>query len=77
VSAQDIHRIWSRELNLAEFSDDDDFFDLGGHSLIMHKIQESIAEELGVELPMDELFRHPTVNQISTRIGSLSAVSKA
>jgi acyl carrier protein len=75
VITQKIHDIWSRELNLQEFSDDDDFFELGGHSLIMNHIQTAIAEELGVEVPMDELFREPTVSRISARIGSLLTVS--
>jgi acyl carrier protein len=75
VIQQKIHQIWSRELDLAKFSDDDDFFDLGGHSLIMAKIQDGISDELGVEIPMDELFRESTVNRISTRIESSQTVS--
>lgn len=73
--AQKIHEIWSRELDLRDFSDDDDFFDLGGHSLIMTHIQQAIAAELKVEIPMDELFRESTVTKISVRIGSLLTVS--
>jgi acyl carrier protein len=75
VIAQKIHEIWSRELDLEDFSDDDDFFDLGGHSLIMTHIQQAISTELKVEIPMDELFRESTVNKISARIDSLLAVS--
>lgn len=72
---QKVHEIWSRELDLADFSDDDDFFDLGGHSLIMAKIQTAITEELGVEVAMDELFRESTVNRISAKIGASQPVS--
>ncbi|MBP2705859.1 acyl carrier protein [Microbispora sp. RL4-1S] len=72
---QTIHEIWGRELKLSDFSDHDDFFALGGHSLIMTEIQKAIAEKLGVEVPMDELFRQNTVHKISTHIGSLLAVS--
>jgi len=75
VTAQKVHKIWSRELDLQDFSDDDDFFDLGGHSLIMAKIQENITKELGVEVPMDELFRQSTVAKISAHINSMQAVS--
>jgi acyl carrier protein len=63
-----VHAIWSRELKLADFSDTDDFFDLGGHSLIMTKIQRAIQTELGVEVPMDQLFRKSTVAAISEHI---------
>lgn len=60
-----VRKIWSQELNLTDFSNDDDFFSLGGHSLIMARIQEAIQTETGVEVAMDELFRHPSVSAIS------------
>ncbi|MFD4242186.1 phosphopantetheine-binding protein [Streptomyces sp. IBSNAI002] len=66
--AEQIHAIWSRALKLDEFSDTDDFFDLGGHSLIMTQIQVAILTELGIEIPMDQLFRKSTVQQISEHI---------
>jgi len=65
MTSQIIRSIWSQELNIADFSDDDDFFSLGGHSLIMTKIQVSIKEKIGVEVPMDDLFRHSTVKKLS------------
>lgn len=66
--SQKIHAIWSRELKLDEFSDADDFFSLGGHSLVMTRIQRAIHEELGVAVPMRQLFRKSTVKEISEYI---------
>ncbi|GAA2482858.1 acyl carrier protein [Streptomyces gobitricini] len=63
-----IHQIWARELNLEDFADTDDFFELGGHSLIMTRIQAAIQQEIGIEVPMDELFRNPTVAEISAHL---------
>jgi acyl carrier protein len=68
--AEKIHAIWARELKISDFSDDDDFFDLGGHSLIMAQIQTAMTAELGVELPMDELFRRSTVSAIAAHVES-------
>lgn len=70
-----VHAIWSRELDLKEFSDTDDFFDLGGHSLIMARIQIAITTECGVEVPMDKLFRKSTVKEISEHIESALATA--
>lgn len=70
-----IHEIWGQQLRLDSFSDTDDFFALGGHSLVMAKIQTDIAEKLGVEVPMDELFRHSTVASTATYIESLRVSS--
>lgn len=66
-----MHRIWARELEVIDFDDDDDFFSLGGHSLAMAKVQNSIFDEIGVEVSMDELFERATVNRISEHIRSI------
>jgi acyl carrier protein len=63
-----IRNIWCRELKLDNFSDDEDFFALGGHSVIMAKIQDAIIDEYGIEVPMDELFNKSTVNQIAAHV---------
>lgn len=66
VTIQDtVRTIWRRELKLEDFSDTDDFFELGGHSLIMTRIQRDLQSELGIEVPMDQLFRRSTVAAIS------------
>ncbi|AYG79085.1 phosphopantetheine-binding protein [Streptomyces sp. ASQP_92] len=72
---QKINQIWGRALKLEDISDDDDFFALGGHSLIMATVQTAIHDEIGIEIPMDELFRHPTVRSISAYAESRLAVS--
>jgi acyl carrier protein len=69
-----IRDIWERELILQGISDDDDFFTLGGHSLIMQKIQAGIKDELGIEVPMDELFRLATISQISEHVEQVMAM---
>lgn len=60
-----VRAIWCRELQRDDISVDDDFFALGGQSVIMAQIQGAFIEELGVEVPMDQLFRNPTVASIS------------
>ncbi|MEV8597879.1 acyl carrier protein [Streptomyces sp. NPDC052013] len=72
---QKISKIWEDALKLDDIADDDDFFALGGHSLIMAEIQGAITKELGVEVPMDELFRHSTIRSISDHLESRVAVS--
>ncbi|MEU6770335.1 phosphopantetheine-binding protein [Streptomyces sp. NPDC046759] len=67
--------IWCRELQRDDISVDDDFFTLGGQSVIMTRIQGAFIEELGVEVPMDQMFLNPTVASISAYIESLDAVT--
>jgi acyl carrier protein len=74
MTSEKIRSIWERQLILSDIRDDDDFFQLGGHSLIMQRIQIDIKDELGTEVPMDELFRFPTIAEISKWIDQALAV---
>jgi acyl carrier protein len=74
VISDKIRSIWERELDLQGISENDDFFDLGGHSLIMQRIQLGIKDQMGIEVPMDELFRQSTIAQISTHLAKAAAV---
>ncbi|MFD8980641.1 acyl carrier protein [Streptomyces sp. NPDC059564] len=73
--SENVHAIWCRELRQDGISVDDDFFALGGDSLIMVRIQGALMEELGAEVPMDQLFLNSTVASVSAYIESLGAVA--
>lgn len=69
-----VRGIWCRELRRDHITDDQNFFALGGQSLIMTRIQGAFVEELGVEVPMDRLFLNPTTASNSAYIESLNSV---
>lgn len=71
-----VRAIWCRELQLDDISADDDFFALGGQSVIMAKIQGAFIEDLGVEVPVDQMYRNPTVALISAYIESLGVIAR-
>lgn len=75
MTADKVRAIWCRELRYDEIADDDDFFALGGQSVIMARIQGAYIEELGVEVPVDQMFLNPTVASISAWIESQGAVA--
>jgi acyl carrier protein len=74
--AERVRVIWCRELQRDDISIDDDFFALGGHSVTMARIQRAFIEELGVEIPVDQLFLNPTVASISAHLESLGATTQ-
>ena len=53
--------IWSAVLGTAQIGIDDDFFDLGGNSLVAVQIIASIRKTVRAKLPMRSLFEAPTV----------------
>ena len=57
--------IWGQVLEIDRVGLDDSFFDLGGHSLLLMRVQSRLEEELGRQLPMVDLFRYPTVRSLA------------
>ncbi|MCG8620153.1 MAG: amino acid adenylation domain-containing protein, partial [Desulfobacterales bacterium] len=57
-------RIWERVLNLGQVGIHDNFFDIGGNSLLLMKVVEEIKDTLGREIPVLRLFEHPTIDSL-------------
>ena len=62
---------WAKVLELDEVGLDDNFFDLGGHSILAIRVHEELVATFEVELTLVELFEHPTVATLARRIGQL------
>ncbi|WP_436762671.1 condensation domain-containing protein [Streptosporangium sp. V21-05] len=59
--------IWSEVLGLdpGEIAPDDDFFDLGGHSLAAVQVAMRIQDRLGVEVSISDVFHHLTPAELA------------
>jgi yersiniabactin nonribosomal peptide synthetase len=58
---RDLAAIWSTVLPAERIGIHDDFFQLGGDSLLATQILALIRKRLHRELPLEELFRNPTI----------------
>jgi len=53
---------------LKAFGLDDNFFDLGGHSLTLARVHSRIVARFGGETSLVDLFQYPTVRMLSWRL---------
>ncbi|MGE6764048.1 non-ribosomal peptide synthase/polyketide synthase, partial [Corallococcus interemptor] len=64
--------IWAEVLRVPQVGVKDDFFALGGHSLLVTQVVSRVRAETGVELPLRALFDAPTLEALAQRMGTAS-----
>jgi amino acid adenylation domain-containing protein len=70
--------IWSEVLEVERIGLDDDFFALGGHSLMATQVVSRVRERLKVTVPLRSLFDAPTVRGMAAVVaGAIEAKTKA
>jgi len=62
---QTIAAIWEEVLSVENPGVNDNFFDLGGHSLQVVRVQTQLRERLGADLPLLKLFEYPTIRSLA------------
>jgi amino acid adenylation domain-containing protein len=70
---QTVAAVWCEVLGLPAVSRTDSFFDLGGHSLLLARVQARLAEALQREIPLLKLFEHPTVESLASWLDGTNA----
>ena len=65
---QALIKIWTEVLGLTRVGIHDNFFDIGGHSLLAVRLFARIKDELGVRLPLAILVKSATVSQMAKEV---------
>jgi acyl-coenzyme A synthetase/AMP-(fatty) acid ligase/acyl carrier protein len=63
-----IAAIWQAALEVDTVGIDDNFFDAGGHSLLMINVQWKLKEAFEREVALVEMFEHPTVRSLAEHL---------
>ena len=61
--------VWKELLRVETVGIHDNFFDLGGHSLLVVQLHSRLRRRLGRDLAVLDLFIHPTVHALATKLG--------
>ncbi|MFG3578677.1 non-ribosomal peptide synthetase [Micromonospora chersina] len=64
--------VWERVLGHSPIGVRDDFFAIGGHSLKAVELVDALADALGVDLPLNAIFQHPTIEALAVRAGQIT-----
>ncbi|ACC81844.1 non-ribosomal peptide synthetase [Nostoc punctiforme] len=62
---QTIANIWQQMLHVEKVGIYDNFFDLGGHSLLLVQIHAKLRELLHTDISVINLFEYPTINSLA------------
>ncbi|GAA3913495.1 amino acid adenylation domain-containing protein [Chitinophaga oryziterrae] len=63
--------IWCHAFEKQEICTTDNFFDIGGHSLMANQLVSKIYKDLSVEISISDVFTHATVKEMSALIEKL------
>jgi acyl carrier protein len=67
--------LWQELLGIDAVGLHDDFFDLGGHSLLGIQLAARLRTEFALEVPLDSLFENLTVARLRDLVGAASPVA--
>lgn len=60
-----LHTIWAEVIGQDQFSTKDNFFDVGGHSVLFLKIKEKIKELMDADFSIVELYQYPNIKSLA------------
>jgi len=63
-----IASIWQELLGLSHVGTSDNFFDLGGHSLLVVQVQRRLRDACGSEVSITDMFRLPTISALAAHL---------
>ncbi len=66
---KDITNVWQNVLHIDHIGVNDNFFDLGGHSLLVAQVYTQLPEHVKKRLKIVDLFMYPTIRKLCVFLG--------
>ncbi|MBD2726429.1 amino acid adenylation domain-containing protein [Nostoc sp. FACHB-892] len=70
-----IAKVWKQVLQLEKVGIHDNFFDLGGHSLLIVQVNNKLREILHRDLSVVEIFQNPTIKSLAEHLSQKSLLA--
>lgn len=67
-----VQQIWCELLNLEDIGVTDDFFQLGGHSILVARMVERIEITFGRRVPIADIYFSPTIARVAATLDSMT-----
>ena len=67
---KEILEIWKETLNLSAISTSDNFFNIGGNSILLIQVATRVQKKYNIELEVVKLFEYPTISSFSSFLTS-------
>ncbi|WP_326608900.1 acyl carrier protein [Streptomyces scopuliridis] len=74
VQEQEVSHIWADVIGIPEADIDTNFYDLGGHSLLLMELASRLNRQLGIETDVIMLMEYPTVAKFTSYWNSTEAL---
>jgi len=68
-----LSRMWADVLAVERVGVYDDFFDVGGHSQLLIRVQLKLTELLKIDVPVTALFEYRTIDSLAKYLDSMKA----
>lgn len=72
-----IHEVWCEVLSRQHIDTRTNFFDAGGHSMLLLEAQHRLERALGHAVPVVAFFAHPSIRALATHLAAMAGVSAA
>ena len=70
-----VARVWEQALGIPSVGSNDNFFDLGAHSLTVAEVHSKLQEALGREISLIDLFQFTTVSALAAHLSGAQAAA--
>ncbi|MBB6145125.1 amino acid adenylation domain-containing protein [Silvibacterium bohemicum] len=77
VTEEELCRIFAEVLSIPKVGIDDDFFALGGHSLLVTRVVSRVRNALGAELSIRTMWDSPTVAELAEKLALTKAAGRS